>query len=102
MRFEEHMVDITENLRAELISVAHEMADAARAAILPHFRASGLIADNKSADAFDPVTIGDRAGETAMRDVLARRRPRDGILRLIFHSERPAWLVEIPVRGLRN
>ena len=45
------------------------MADAARAAILPHFRAPGLSADNKLAEGFDPVTVADRAAEVAMRDL---------------------------------
>ncbi|WCR09488.1 histidinol-phosphatase [Paracoccus stylophorae] len=64
----------------QIIETAHEMADAARAAILPLFRNADLIADNKRAAGFDPVTEADRAGETAMRAVLARRRPQDAIL----------------------
>lgn len=63
-----------------LWAVAEHMAEAARAAILPHFRQPGLSADNKLSGGFDPVTIADRAAETAMRDVLARLRPDDGIL----------------------
>ena len=65
---------------ADILRVAHLMADAARAAILPHFRAPGLIADNKDNAGYDPVTIADRKAERAMRDVLAAHRPRDGIL----------------------
>jgi len=64
----------------ELARVAHAMADAARAAILPHFRGHDLTADNKEADGFDPVTEADRAGERAMRAILADMRPDDGIL----------------------
>ena len=56
------------------------MADAARAATLRHFRKTGLSADNKLAEGFDPVTVADRESEAAMRAVLARRRPQDGIL----------------------
>ncbi|MCR8546535.1 histidinol-phosphatase [Salipiger sp. P9] len=74
------MADISENLAKELWETAHALADAARAAILPHFRAHGLDAENKEAGGFDPVTIADRAAEEAMRDLLARRRPEDGIL----------------------
>lgn len=55
-------------------------ANAAREAILPHFRARDLTADNKQADGFDPVTIADRAAEQAMRDILTSERPEDGIL----------------------
>ena len=59
---------------------AFAMADAARSAILPFFRAEGLVADNKLEDGFDPVTEGDRAAEVAMRAVLAEMRPEDAIL----------------------
>lgn len=62
-----------------LISVAAELAEAARRAILPLFRTTGLTVDNKAVAGFDPVTAADRAAEQAMRSVLARSRPRDGI-----------------------
>ena len=65
--------------RRELLAVAEALADAARAAILPHFRADGLSADSKEAACFDPVTAADRAAEAAMREVLAQRRPDDAI-----------------------
>ncbi|SHJ03083.1 histidinol-phosphatase, inositol monophosphatase family [Shimia gijangensis] len=55
------------------------MADAARDAILPHFRLPALVAANKEEGGFDPVTEGDRAAERAMRAVLAEHRPQDGI-----------------------
>lgn len=74
------MPDIDSVEARMLWSVAEEMADAARAAILPHFRSDGLNTENKLQSGFDPVTVADRAGETAMRDVLAKRRPDDGIL----------------------
>lgn len=64
----------------QIIDTAHEMADAARAVILPYFRTVGLQADNKLDAGFDPVTAADRDAEAAMREVLARRRPDDGIL----------------------
>lgn len=62
------------------MDVAEEMADAARAAILPHFRQHDLETANKLEGGFDPVTIADRAAEKAMREVLQRLRPDDGIL----------------------
>ncbi|MBO9411195.1 MULTISPECIES: histidinol-phosphatase [unclassified Ruegeria] len=61
------------------IEVAQEMADAAREVILPFFRKPDLETSNKLADGFDPVTVADRAAEQAMRAVLARHRPDDGI-----------------------
>ncbi len=65
---------------AELVAVAHALADAARVQTLRHFRAAGLAADNKEAAGFDPVTVADRAAEDAMRAILRERRPEDGIL----------------------
>ena len=61
------------------LDLAHLMADAARDAILPHFRGTNLSTDNKDADGFDPVTVADRAAEAAMRKLLAEHRPDDGI-----------------------
>lgn len=66
--------------QAELISVAHALADAARSATLAHFRSADLEADSKESVRFDPVTVADRASELAMREILAARRPQDGIL----------------------
>ena len=62
-----------------LLQTAHRLADAARKAILPHFR-TGLTAVNKVDTGFDPVTEADRAAERAMRDILATERPQDAIL----------------------
>ena len=63
----------------DIQGTAHAMADAARGAVLPFFRAATLVAEDKGdkiADGgFDPVTEADRAAEKAMRAVLAERRP---------------------------
>ncbi|MEM6373348.1 MAG: histidinol-phosphatase [Pseudomonadota bacterium] len=90
---------------SELMDVAHALADAARAAILPHFRAKTLHADNKLAEGFDPVTEADRAAEMAMRAVLAARRPDDAILGEEFGA-RPGtsgltWVLD-PIDGTRG
>ncbi|HBS49765.1 MAG TPA: histidinol-phosphatase [Rhodobacteraceae bacterium] len=61
------------------LDLAHRLADAARAAILPWFRRPDLVAANKLAEGFDPVTEADRAAEEAMRALLARHRSEDGI-----------------------
>ena len=74
------MAEISTDLAAELMDVADALADAARAATLLHFRADGLSADTKEVDRFDPVTVADRLSETRMREILALRRPDDGIL----------------------
>ena len=62
----------------ELMRVAHDLADAARAPALRHFRTT-LHVDSKGA-AFDPVTCADRETEAAMRARLSVLRPDDGIL----------------------
>ena len=63
----------------DAVAVANAMADAARAAILPHFRALSDIENKQENGAFDPVTVADRAAEVAMRDLLAELRPQDAI-----------------------
>jgi myo-inositol-1(or 4)-monophosphatase len=90
--------------REEIKSTAHALADAARSAVLPFFRARDLTADNKAGDGFDPVTEGDRATERAMRAVLAEMRPQDGILGEEFgHTEGASgltWVLD-PIDGTR-
>ena len=63
---------------AELLEVAEAVADAARIETLRYFRTHDLGTESKRTD-FDPVTVADRDAEAAMRAVLARRRPYDGI-----------------------
>lgn len=63
----------------ELLPFAERLADAARAAILPHFRAPSGAADNKATTGYDPVTEADRAAERAIREILDRERPNDAI-----------------------
>ena len=88
-----------------LSAVAHEMADAARAAILPFFRQMDLTADNKDASGFDPVTEADRDGEMAMREILQLRRPDDSILGEEFGaaagSSGLTWVLD-PIDGTRG
>lgn len=71
---------ITNDRSLSDLDVAHRMADAAGAAILPYFRQPGLDAPSKETTHYDPVTAADRAGEDAMRAVLADFRPEDGIV----------------------
>jgi histidinol phosphatase-like enzyme (inositol monophosphatase family) len=87
------------------LQLAHEMADASRAAILPYFRKPGLTAASKGAGAFDPVTEADRAGETAMRALLKIHRPEDAILGEEFAdvqgSSGRCWVLD-PIDGTRG
>ncbi|WP_111557394.1 inositol monophosphatase family protein [Paracoccus sediminilitoris] len=89
---------------AQIIRTAHDMADAARKAILPLFRSDDLVADNKRPANFDPVTEADRAAEQAMRQVLARHRPDDAILGEEYgHSPGTSgltWILD-PIDGTR-
>ncbi len=91
--------------QADLIRVAHLLADAARPVTLAHFRRSGLVADTKAASHFDPVTIADRAAERAMRAVLARERPDDGIFGEEFGQTSGTsgltWVLD-PIDGTRG
>jgi histidinol phosphatase-like enzyme (inositol monophosphatase family) len=72
---------IGRELEADLWETAMALADAAAAECLPLFRSAALTAENKGLGGrYDPVTAADRGAERAMRAVLARRRPEDGIL----------------------
>ena len=64
----------------ELASFALELADAAAAVTLPHFR-SGLAVDNKRGQFdFDPVTAADRDAEAAIRKLIGERYADHSIL----------------------
>jgi histidinol phosphatase-like enzyme (inositol monophosphatase family) len=99
------MSGLTQAEANDIFAVASELADAARVATLRHFRAAGLSADSKEDGRFDPVTVADRLSEDMMREILARRRPQDGIL----GEERPAvagtsgltWVLD-PIDGTRG
>ncbi|RNF33017.1 histidinol-phosphatase [Paracoccus methylarcula] len=88
----------------DIIDTAHEMADAARRAILPLFRDVSLATDNKRPADFDPVTEADRAAEMAMREVLARRRPKDAIFGEEYGRQEGSsgltWILD-PIDGTR-
>lgn len=96
-------MQLSDHKLAEVTDVAHAMADAAAAAITPLFR-TDLSAENKDAGGFDPVTIADRAGERAMRDVLAARRPQDGIFGEEYGTQTGTsgltWVLD-PIDGTR-
>ncbi len=67
-------------MNPDFLPFMQELAHAAGQAIAPYFRTDG-ITDNKAAGgAFDPVTEGDRAGEAAMRSLIADAHPEHGII----------------------
>lgn len=98
------MIRITEPEAGRLVDVAHRLADAARAAIAPYFRAADLFVDSKRAD-FDPVTEADRAAERAMRALLDDLRPDDAVLGEEFGSKPGqsglTWILD-PIDGTRG
>lgn len=64
---------------SELCAFAEELVDASGRVILPHFR-SALAVDNKAGGAaYDPVTIADRAAESAISALIRQRYPAHGI-----------------------
>ncbi len=89
----------------EIVDTGHELANAARIATLLHFRSDGLSADSKEVARFDPVTVADRLSETRMREILAQRRPADGILGEEFGpvtgTSGLTWVLD-PIDGTRG
>ena len=96
---------ISEALASELVATAHELADVARVATLSYFRTRDLAAETKESTRFDPVTAADRLSEDRMREVLARRRPQDGILGEEFGlsagTSGLTWVLD-PIDGTRG
>lgn len=88
-----------------LLGTATQLADAARTAILPHFRQRRLATDNKEVTRFDPVTEADRAAEKAMRSILGDLRPDDAILGEEFGKKSGTsgltWVLD-PIDGTRG
>jgi len=87
---------------ADDLALAHRLADAAAEAIRPFYRAR-YDTDFKS-DA-SPVTEADRAAETAIRDILERERPGEGIIGEEYDAVRPdaerVWIID-PIDGTRS
>jgi histidinol phosphatase-like enzyme (inositol monophosphatase family) len=87
-----------------LLSFADTLADAAREAILPYFRADHSITDKGRAGRFDPVTDADKAAERAMLALIERAFPDHGVLSEEY-GERAGnsgyqWILD-PIDGTR-
>ncbi len=80
------------------------LADAASAAIMPHFRAAPSV-ETKETARFDPVTIADRAAEQAMRRLIDAEFPSHGIVGEEYGNEREdsefVWVLD-PIDGTRS
>jgi len=91
----------------ELLDVAREAARAAAAELLARYeRAGGPVGLATKSTATDPVSEADLAAEQAIRAVLARRRPDDGILGEEGTGDVPGttglrWIVD-PLDGTVN
>ena len=90
------------SLRQSDIDLAHQLADAAGAAIRPYFRGehgAELKADRS------PVTLADRAAEAVMRRILEAERSGDGILGEEYGEKRGIsgrrWVLD-PIDGTRS
>ncbi|MBT2322181.1 histidinol-phosphatase [Variovorax paradoxus] len=84
------------------LRIAHALADAAAAQSLKYFR-TPLDIVTKADES--PVTLADRAAESAMREILGRERPADGIFGEEHGLERvdadSVWVLD-PIDGTRS
>ena len=100
-----NLPNVTDVEAAELIALAHDLADAARKATLARFRQAGLSTENKANAGFDPVTEADREAEAAMRALIEARRPQDAILGEEFGAKSGqsglTWVLD-PIDGTRG
>ena len=90
---------------AELDAFLAELNAEAAAAILPLFRTRPEIQNKlESAGRFDPVTAADKAGEAAIRALIARRYPQHGVVGEEYGEDRPdaelVWVID-PIDGTR-
>jgi histidinol phosphatase-like enzyme (inositol monophosphatase family) len=92
----------------DTIAFAHRLADAAGAVIRPYFRVRLDVADKRpivdGRPVFDPVTEADKGAEAAIRAIIKRERPADGILGEEYGEEQGTsglrWVLD-PVDGTR-
>ena len=89
---------------ADLIAFANRLADISGAVIRPYFRKPITVTHKDGKAAFDPVTEADRGAERAIRDLIAKERPDDGILGEEFGEtagkNKYRWVLD-PVDGTR-
>jgi histidinol-phosphatase len=95
------------SIDAATILFAHKLADTAGQVIRPFFRQRIEVTDKNSAkgiSVFDPVTAADKGAEEAIRAIIERERPADGIVGEEY-GEKPGssgftWVLD-PVDGTR-
>lgn len=88
----------------DLIAFANRLADTSGGVIRPLFRQRIDVAHKQGVHNFDPVTEADKGAERAIREVLARERPEDGILGEEYGEQQGSsgyrWVLD-PVDGTR-
>jgi histidinol phosphatase-like enzyme (inositol monophosphatase family) len=86
-------------MNAADISLIERLAEAAGEAIRPYFRADFGLETKSDAT---PVTLADRAAEAAIRDILEKERPADGIIGEEYGTTREGasrqWVID-PIDG---
>jgi histidinol phosphatase-like enzyme (inositol monophosphatase family) len=86
---------------AELVALAHSLADAARPIAQRYFRTQIKIDDKSDAS---PVTIADREAETVMRELLTRHVPDHGVFGEEYGAVRTdadyVWVLD-PIDGTK-
>src|SRR3546814_6014917 len=84
------------------LALAQRLADAAGEAIRPFYRARFAI---ETKDDLSPVTQADRAAEAAMRAILEKERPNDGIVGeeygVVRENAGRIWVLD-PIDGIRS
>ena len=88
----------------ELVALAHRLAETSGQVIRPLFRQRIDVAHKAGKHDFDPVTEADRGAERAIRELLSRERPDDGVLGEEFGERKGTshyrWVLD-PVDGTR-
>ncbi len=97
-------VVLDDSALAEYSAFASRLAEIGGRAVLPYFRATIDVENKAGAGRYDPVTIADRAAETAIRNEIARVYPDHGILGE-EHGAKPGrdgltWVID-PIDGTR-
>lgn len=90
---------------AQFADFARQAALEAGEIVLPHFRVAIEVEDKGSGRDYDPVTVADRAAESAIRDAIRRTYPTHGILGE-EHGREPGsspymWVID-PIDGTRS
>lgn len=82
-----------------------DLASAAAASIMPHFRGPMDVEDKGGKTESDPVTIADKGAEKAIRDAIKQRYPDHGIIGEEYDATNPdaslTWVID-PIDGTKS